>query len=151
MTILSPRATGRKQNGRFGERVSGNPTGRPKGARNRATHVADALLDGEAIALVRKAVDLAKKGDVIALRLCIERLMPRRTERAIEFELPRISEPKDAVAALSRITDGVAHGELTPGEAASLVSVVEATIKAIEVLELDRRLTALEDSSHAED
>jgi DNA transposition AAA+ family ATPase len=42
---------------------SGNPEGRPKGARNRATVAAERLLDGEADTLTRKAIELAKKGD----------------------------------------------------------------------------------------
>jgi hypothetical protein len=59
--------------------------------------------------------------------------------------LPPISQAKDAVAALSRITEGVARGELTAGEAGSLVSLVEATLKGIEVCTLDRRISTLED------
>ena len=94
---VNPENTGRKQDGRFRAGVSGNPTGRPKGARNRATRLAEALLEDEAVALVRQVIDLAKAGDITALRLCLERLIPRRVERAIEFELPPISEPKDAV------------------------------------------------------
>jgi hypothetical protein len=140
-----PENTGRKQDGRFREGISGNPAGRPKGARNRETRLAEALLDEEAVALMRKAIDLAKAGDITALRLCLERLIPRRVERPIEFELPTISEPKDAVAALSQITEGVGRGELTANEAHALVALVEATIKTIEVLDLDQRLAALEE------
>jgi hypothetical protein len=94
---------------------------------------------------MRQAIDLAKNGDVTALRLCIERLVPRRTERTIEFEMPRISEPKDAVAALPRITEGVAQGQLTAGEAGSLVSLVQTSLKALEVFNLDQRMSALEE------
>jgi hypothetical protein len=141
---LAPENT-RKQDGRFREGVTGNPTGRPKGARNRATRLAEALLEGEAVALVRQAIDLAKAGDVTALRLCLERLIPRRVERTIEFELPPISEPKDAVAALSRIVEDVGRGELTASEAGSLVSLVEASLKTIEVSNLDTRMAALEE------
>jgi hypothetical protein len=43
----------------------GNP-GRPKGSRNKATLAAEALLDGEAEALTRKAIELALAGDVTA-------------------------------------------------------------------------------------
>ena len=60
---------------------SGNPDGRPKGARNRATVAAERLLDGEADTLTRKAIELAKEGDTTALRqsvgaglFCIRRL-----------------------------------------------------------------------------
>ena len=38
--------------------------------------LARSLLAGEAEALTRKAVEMALGGDVVALRLCIERLVP---------------------------------------------------------------------------
>jgi hypothetical protein len=38
---------------------SGNPSGRPKGARNKATVVIEALLEDEAEALIRKVIELA--------------------------------------------------------------------------------------------
>jgi hypothetical protein len=47
--------------------VNGNP-GRKPGSKNRATVVASALLDGEAEELVRKAVELAKAGNVVMLK-----------------------------------------------------------------------------------
>ena len=43
--------------------VSGNPAGRLPGTRNRATMAAEALLDGEAEALTRKAIDAARSVD----------------------------------------------------------------------------------------
>ena len=54
----------------------GNP-GRPPGARNKATLAALALLEGEAEALTRRCVELALAGDTTAMRLCLERLLPR--------------------------------------------------------------------------
>ena len=72
-----PEITGREQGtGRFAPGQSGNPAGRPRGARNRATQAAEAILSGEAEALTRKAVELALAGDVTALRLCLERFCP---------------------------------------------------------------------------
>jgi Family of unknown function (DUF5681) len=60
---------------------SGNPTGRPKGSLNKATLGSQALLDGEAEALTRKVVELAKGGHPVALRLCPDRLLPPRKDR----------------------------------------------------------------------
>jgi hypothetical protein len=62
----------RDADGRF---APGNP-GKPRGTRHKATLAALALLSGEAEGLTRKAVELALAGDVTALRLCIERLVP---------------------------------------------------------------------------
>ena len=36
----------------------------------------EALLDGEAENLTRKAIELANEGDITALRLCLDRLLP---------------------------------------------------------------------------
>jgi hypothetical protein len=48
---------------------SGNPDGRPKGSRNKATLAMEALLDGEAEAITRKAIEKALEGDMTAIRL----------------------------------------------------------------------------------
>src|ERR1043166_3904236 len=65
---------------------SGKPAGRPPGSRNRATVAAEALLEGEAQALTRKAIELALEGDTTALRLCLERIVPQRKSRTVAFD-----------------------------------------------------------------
>jgi Family of unknown function (DUF5681) len=70
-----PENAGQNQ-GRWEKGQSGNPRGKPRGARNRATLLAEALLDGEAEALTRKAIEKALEGDGMALRLCLERVLP---------------------------------------------------------------------------
>src|SRR6516225_9807088 len=62
---------------------SGNPAGRPRGSRNRSTLAAQLLLQGEAEALTRKAVELALGGDPTALRLCLSHCAAPRTAGAI--------------------------------------------------------------------
>jgi hypothetical protein len=86
----SPRTRGRS----FVKGESGNPAGRPKGARNRTTLAAEALLDGQAEAITQKAIDLALDGDLVALRLCLERVLPTRRERRVSFEMPTWSRRK---------------------------------------------------------
>jgi len=73
--------TGQKQANRFQKGVSGNPNGRPKGSRNSATLATEAMLDGEAEALLREAIDMALAGDTVALKLCLEEFT-RRAEIA---------------------------------------------------------------------
>lgn len=55
---------------------SGNPAGKPKGTRHRATMLAEQLLDGEAEAMIRTVIEKAKQGDMVALRLCLDRIVP---------------------------------------------------------------------------
>ena len=67
---MSAEIAAAKQRGRpFQRGQSGNPNGKPKGVRNRATLAAEALLDGEAEALTRKVVEMALAGDSTAMRL----------------------------------------------------------------------------------
>src|SRR4051812_10571270 len=46
--------------------------GRPAGSRNKATIALQELLDGEGASITRKAIALAKAGNEMALRLCLE-------------------------------------------------------------------------------
>ena len=121
----------------------GNP-GRPQGSRNKATLLAESLIDQEAEAIARKAIDLALAGDAVALRLVLDRILPPRRERPVRFDLPPLLVPADAVSALAAITAGVAAGALTVGEAQQLAHVVDAFVRVIEATELEERLQALE-------
>lgn len=134
-----------KQRGRpFAKGTSGNPSGKPKGARHRSTLAAEALLEGEAEALTRKAVELALAGDTVALRLCLDRLVPPRRDRPVLFELPPLATAADAPKALATITAAVASGDLTPAEAGDLSALVERFVRAVEAAELEVRISELE-------
>ncbi len=136
--------TGKKQGGPFKKGRSGNPAGRSQGSRNKATLAIEALLDGEAEGLTRKAVDLAMAGDTTALRLCLDRLCPPRKDRPVSFKLPPMKAPADAVAAMSALLAAVAKGDVTPGEAQTIAAVIEAQRRVIECEDHERRLRALE-------
>src|SRR5688500_12189569 len=115
---MSAENTEQKQRGRpFVKGESGNPAGKPKGARHKTTLAIEALLEGEAEALTRKAVDLALEGDTTAMRLCFERILPVRKDRPVTFELPTVTTASDAVKAAGALLAAVASGDLTPSEA----------------------------------
>src|SRR5215216_3087087 len=94
----------------------GNP-GRPAGARNRATLAAMALLEGEAEALTRRCVELALAGDTTALRLCLERLLPK--SRAVRLQLP-MRTLADLDAATETMSTALAEGAIVLDEVATL-------------------------------
>ena len=136
----------RKQRGQpFRKGESGNPSGRPHGSRNRATLLAQALLDGEAEDVTRKAIELAKAGDPVALRLVLERLVPPRRERPIVFTLQEIKTVTDVPAAVNAVAQAVADGQLSPTEAQGLTSVIEAYRRAVETVDLDERVRRIEE------
>ena len=137
--------TARQQRGRpFQPGQSGNPSGRPKGSRNTTTLAVEALLDGEAETLTRKAIDLGKGGDLAALRLCLERIMPPRKDRPVTFEIPPIKDAAEAATAMAAILTAVSAGQITPGEATEVARLVETFVKALEASELTARIERLE-------
>lgn len=133
----------------FGEHNPGNPAGRPKGSRNRVTLAVEAILDGEAEALTRKAIELALDGDGLALRLCLDRLCPPRKDRPLSFSLPKIETADDAAKATGAMLQAVANGEITPSEAAEFGRLVTAHLEAIKATDFEKRLRAIEETRHA--
>ena len=128
----------------FQKGESGNPAGRPRGARNRATLLMQNLLADDAEAIGRKAIEMAKAGDLAAIRLCMDRLAPARKDEPVAFELPPLEKPADSVAATASIVAAVAAGELTPSQAAELSKVIDVYLRALENKGFDERLTKLE-------
>jgi Family of unknown function (DUF5681) len=142
---MSAERTAPKQRGRpFVKGCSGNPQGRPKGARNAATILAEQLLEGEAEALIRKLIAKAKRGDMAALRLCIDRIVPPRRERPLNLNLPQLASVHDVSSAIAAIVSALANGELGATEAADLMKIIEGFVRALEASDLQKRLLALE-------
>jgi uncharacterized protein DUF5681 len=142
--IDNPENTGTKQDTRFQPGQSGNPGGRPKGSRNKATIALESLLDGHAEALTQKAIELALGGDMTALRLCLDRILPARKDRPVAFEMPSIQRAEDTRTASAALLAAVSAGSLTPSEAAEVSKLIDAYVKAIEVTEVLARIEKLE-------
>lgn len=137
-----PNKTGRKPDGTF---APGNKMGgRPPGSLNKTTLAVRDLLDGEAEALTRKAIDLALEGDGPALRLCLDRIAPPRKDTPIEFELPPIETIEDAAKASAGLLAAVAAGEVTPDEAGRVMALLVSHKQLVESGELEARIAALE-------
>jgi hypothetical protein len=139
-----PANTGGNQETRWSKGQSGNPAGKPKGARHRLTLLAETLMEDEAREVVRAVLDKARGGDMIAARLVLERIAPPRKGRPVAFDLPPVATVTDVLAALDAVVLAVATGELTPDEAGSVAALLEMKRKAIETVEIERRIAALE-------
>jgi hypothetical protein len=121
--------------------ANGNPR-RKSGSKNRTTLIAAALLDGEEEELVRKAVELAKAGDVPMLKFLLGRILPR--ERVIKLNLPPMDFADDAVEALGSIMHAVSEGVISPSEGAALATLVKSYTDAIDMADVVKRLDSLE-------
>lgn len=70
--------------------------------------------------------------------------MPK--DKPVSFDLPEIKNAKDAAKAAGAIVSAVAAGNVTPQEAATIMSLIEGYRRALETSELERRITELENS-----
>lgn len=129
----------------FKKGESGNPQCRPVGTRNKTTLAALSLIEDEGEQLARKAVELALDGDLPALKLCMDRLLPPAKERPLEaFSLPQLNDQRSVLEALDTIANKLSQGELLPAEATSICKVLEQYRKHFETTELSERLETLE-------
>jgi hypothetical protein len=143
--LSAPNTAGDQRGRPFTKGRSGNPAGKPRGARHRATLAAEALLDGEAEALTRKAIELALAGDPIAMRLRLDRILPPRRECPTTFALPDLGSVADAGAARAAVLAAVASGKTCLSEALEVSKLVGAFVRTSEAAK------RFEDQQNADD
>lgn len=138
----APKNDGRRSDGKF---AAGNSLGGSKaGSRHKVTRAVEALLEGEADALTRKAIEKALEGDGAALRLCLDRIAPPRKDAPVSFSLPPIRTAADTVTASAPLLDAVAAGDVTPDEAGRVMALLTAHKSLVEAGDLEARIAALE-------
>ncbi|CAI8936854.1 DUF5681 domain-containing protein [Pseudomonas chlororaphis] len=128
--------SGRDKAGRFKPGNSGNP-----GGRSGQTQAIRAKLAEGADAVTRKVLAAAKKGDMQACRLILERLVPsiKPTSEPVQFEL----DDTDLPSAARSIMRAVAGGQLAPDQGKSLIDGLGAVARVIEVAELQKAIDEL--------
>jgi len=124
--------TEKKEETRFKKGQSGNPNGRPRGALNRTTLACQELLNGEAEAITRKAVKMALQGDLTAIKLCMERIIPPRKENPVNVDLPTIKKDADLPKFTTALLKAVTSGEITISEAQGLLTLATSHEKALQ-------------------
>jgi hypothetical protein len=144
----TPAKNGEKKGSEATQFQPGHPggPGRPTGSRNKATLALDKIADDAGEDILNKMVEQAKAGDMRAADIVLSRIWPPRKGKpvALTEPLPAIKSAADAVAALGKLADLVGAGELTPDEGASVAAIIETKRKAIETVELESRVAALE-------
>lgn len=106
-------------------------TGRPKGARNKTTMMAEGMIGEKAEQLTQATIDLALAGDTTCLKICMERIYPGFKPRAVDDELPddlglpEIKTRHDIWAWVSIISKAVSEKGITPTQAETLCKLVD--------------------------
>jgi hypothetical protein len=102
--------------------------------------------EAEREAIVQTAVLLARRGDMAALRLILDRIAPMPRGRAVNLSLPKIESVGDVPAAHGRLVELVASGELTLHEAGAIAKVLGEYVAGMQATDHEERLTTIEKS-----
>lgn len=123
---------------------SGNPTGRKPGTGK--VNEYRKLLESRLPELMKVLVDKALAGEDVALKLCLERLIPpyRPEARSVEFTIP---EKLNLVDIGKSIIESIGNGTISPDQGAQVLSALSNHAKLVEVTELEQRITALEQTN----
>jgi hypothetical protein len=117
--------------------------GRPPRSLNKKTIFQEELgKDGAAI--IQKIKQRALKADPMAMRLCMERLVPLAKAPDTRFRLPAVGTGANLTEAISAVTEAVAEGEMSAQEGELMARIVESQRRNIEVEEFEARIKALE-------
>lgn len=118
--------TAKKQRGKpFVKGASGNPNGRPKGSRNKATLAMQELLDDEAEEITRIVINRAKKGDMTAIKLVMERICPPRRDMPVYFDVGSVTTLAELIPAINKLLQAVSAGEISPQDAQIVSELIE--------------------------
>lgn len=127
--------------GRWKKGQSGNPAGRRPGSGSVA-----ALRASLAECLPTLLDNLGKAavaGDMAATRILLDRVLPplRAEESPVALDLSRATTLADKAEA---VLSAAASGEVSPSQAAQMISALGTTARIIEAQELEKRIAALE-------
>jgi Family of unknown function (DUF5681) len=139
-----PDNTGRNQAGRFTKGRSGNPAGKRRGSRNRASILLDRLAEASAAELLRTVIAKAEQGDITAAGLVLARIWPQRKGRPVRFPLAELNAPGDLPVAIAGLIRAASEGELSPDEVAALAGALDGWRRSVELVEIEARLRQVE-------
>jgi len=144
LTTPSNPDEGKNGTGQWKKGASGNPAGRPRGSRNKATLRLEQLLEEQGEVLLTEEIARAREGDRYARRFCLERVFPLRKEGPIELELPPVGNVQEIAAALSSVVEAVGTGQITPGAGEQIANLLRSHLEVLKYADFESRIQLLE-------
>ena len=112
---------------------------------NKTTRATKKLLDGASEEITRKMIKMALEGDPVAMRLCMERIHPRPKESFIKARLPEIKKVENIPQAMAEIFQMIGNGRITVDQGKTLAGIVVSQGNVLEMAELEKRISVLEE------
>lgn len=121
-------------------------SGRKKGSQNaRSVLTAAAAKAGAGDEILKVLIDLALKGDPVALRIYIDRADPApKAVTRIEVAITEIETADDVAEASRRIIGEMAKGEISIDDAERVLALIRGHLPTIEATDWEKRLADLE-------
>jgi hypothetical protein len=129
-------------NGRWAPGMSGNPKGAPAGRSRRAQFtqaISEHLED-----VINAVLSAAKQGDIQAARLILERVVPVARGETPPVQIPGLADAKGLTEKAEAVLKVCAAGEISVDVADRLLVAIGSLSRIIEVEDLARRISALE-------
>ena len=116
---------------------SGNPAGRPVGSHNKVNRAMDPVFTANGGAIIERVVEHAKAANPVAMRLCMDRLVPTGKHRPLGFQLPPMTTGADVHGAIAAVHDALGDGAISIGEAGELLRVAQLTARILREADAD--------------
>lgn len=101
-------------------------------------------MQNELDSICQKLIELAIGGNIQAIKLVLDRILPPKASRSVEIAIPKIENTNDALQAISNVIHAVGQGELTPSEGEAITKIIQSFTQALQSHEFDQRLSILE-------
>lgn len=118
--------------------------GRPKGSRNKKAAQAQEILDQYTEPLMKKCVAKALEGNVRALSLCMERILPSPREPGVRLKIPKLIKVEDIDVALQKLLEEIAKGDMSPAEGEKFHAILQSHRENIERRANEAKIKELE-------
>ncbi len=118
--------------------------GRPPGSPNKLTNEARKILDDHKVPLIRTCIAAGLKGDMKAMMMCLDRLIPLRRQPTPNLNFPPTKTIADIALAYSALARKIARGKCPAAEAQVIADVLKAQLDLILLNSLEPRLRELE-------
>ncbi|HEV2596435.1 MAG TPA: hypothetical protein VGU01_14685 [Sphingomicrobium sp.] len=104
----------------------------------------EALLGKSAEDIASAVIEAARRGDMTAARIVLDRVLPAKKDRAVEFALPQITGADSLLRAGEAVLAAVAAGMITPLEAEAMMTLLERHRRFVETADHEVRIAGLE-------